>query len=104
MLRRVSIVAARRELGRLAEEVRRTGQPVVLTRRGRAVARIVPEAGTEPGRKRPHDAFAELRGTVRLHCDLDGLQRTIRALRTEFSRSLDRRGARLGARGVRSRA
>ncbi len=76
----------------------------MLTRRGRAVARIVPEAGTEPSRKRPHDAFAELRGTVRLHCDLAGLQCTIRALRTEFSRSLDRRGARLGARGVRSRA
>lgn len=104
MVRSVSIVAARRELGRLAEEVRRTGQPVVLTRRGRAVARIAPEPGTEPGRKRPRDAFAELRGTVRLHGDLDGVQSAIRALRMELSRSLDRRGARFGAGGARSRA
>jgi prevent-host-death family protein len=103
MAKSVSIVAARRELGRLAEEVRRTGQPVILTRRGRAVARIAPEPGTEPGRQRAQDAFAELRGTVRLHCDLDELQSTIRALRTELSRSLDRRAARFGARGARSR-
>jgi len=104
MAKSISIVAARRELGRLAEEVRRTGQPVTLTRRGRAVARIAPEPGIQPGQSRPRDAFAKLRGTIHLHCDLDELQSAIRALRTEFSRNLDRRAARLGAGKARPRA
>jgi len=103
MARTVSIVAARRELGRLADEVRRTGQPVILTRRGRAVARIAPEANIERGQTRPRDAFAELRGTVRLHCDFDELQSAIRALRREFGSNLDRRAATLNAGGARRR-
>jgi prevent-host-death family protein len=104
MPRRVSIVEARRELGRLADEVSRTGQPVVLTRRGRAIARIAP--APEPraaGRKRA-DAFGELRGTVRLACGIDELRRAIRALRSEAGRSLGRRAAGLSARPTRARA
>ena len=69
MPKKVSIVDARKELGRLAEDVRRTGQPVVLT----------------------SDAFAELRGTVRLNCDLGTLQADVRELRSRFTASLDRR-------------
>ncbi|GAB6876172.1 type II toxin-antitoxin system Phd/YefM family antitoxin [Thermaerobacter litoralis] len=34
MLKLMTVEEARRELGRLLEEVRRTGQPVVITRRG----------------------------------------------------------------------
>lgn len=104
MKQSVSIVAARRELGRLAEEVRRTGQPVLLTRRGRTVARIAPEPGIELKPRNPRDAFAELRGTVRLNCDLDELQSAIHDLRAEFARNLDRRAARLRGRRTRSRA
>lgn len=106
MAKAVSIVAARKELGRLADEVRRTGQPVTLTRRGRAVARIVPEPRAEVSQDGgERDAFAALRGTVRLNCDLDGLQTAIRELRTELAQNLDRRADRPGGRPrVRARA
>jgi prevent-host-death family protein len=104
MKKSVSIVAARRELGRLVEEVSRTGQPVVLTRRGQAVARIAPEPGVAPGRRKPPDAFAELRGTVRLNCDLDEIQSAVRQLRAEFTANLKDRSARLTGRKARTRA
>jgi hypothetical protein len=67
------------------------------------VARIAPETGSEPEQQRRRDPFADLRGTIRLHCDLDDLQSAIRALRTEFSRNLDRRAARVGGGGARRR-
>jgi len=89
MRKTVSIVDARRQLGQLAEEVRRTGRPVVLTRRGRPVARIAPEPA--PAANVREDAFAALRGTVRLHGSFDDLQQTVRSLRGEFARSLERR-------------
>ncbi|HXQ23328.1 MAG TPA: type II toxin-antitoxin system Phd/YefM family antitoxin [Candidatus Acidoferrales bacterium] len=104
MKKTVSIVAARRELGRLAQEVSRTGQAVILTRRGRAVARITPEPDTELRRRKRHDAFAELRGTVRLNCTLDELCSSVRQLRAEFAENLDRRAALLGRRKARGRA
>jgi prevent-host-death family protein len=103
MNRRVSIVEARRALGRLADEVRRTGRPVVLTRRGRAVARLAPVPGLAAGRRR-RDAFAELRGTVRLSGGVDELQAAIRALRAEAGRELERRAPTLAARRKRRRA
>lgn len=102
----VSIVAARRELGRLAEEVGRTGQPLILTRRGRAVARIVAEPGNEVRRPRGRgvDAFADLEGTVRLAGGLADLEASVRAVRSELRGSLERRAATpIGAR-VRGRA
>ena len=104
MKKSVSIVAARRELGRLAAEVSRTGQSVVLTRRGRAVARIAPGPGIEQSQQGPGDAFAELRGTVRLNCDLAELRSAIRELRAEARRSLGRRARALAGRGARGRA
>lgn len=95
MKKSVSIVEARRELGRLTEEVRRTRQPVVLTKRGRAVARITPEpmatAAVAPQRR---DGFAALRGTLRLNCSFDVLAQAVRELRDEFTRNLDRRAGR----------
>ena len=94
MKRRVSIVEARRDLGRLAEEVRRTGQAVVLTKRGRAVARLAPEATTSERRRRgAGDAFATLRGTVRMNCSFEVLQQAVRGLRSEFVQSLEHRAA-----------
>ena len=105
MRRTLSLVEARRELGRLAEEVRRTGQPIVLTKRGRAVACIVPEpAATRPARRAAADAFAALRGTVRMNCTFAALDRAVRALRSEFAESLERRAASSPRRGVRARA
>ena len=97
MKKSVSIVEARRDLGRLAEEVRRTGQPVVLTRRGRAVACIAPdrvaEAAAAPQRR---DGFAALRGTLRMNCSFDALVQAVRELRGEFTRNLERRARRGG--------
>lgn len=94
MKKRVSIVEARRDLGRLAEEVCRTGQAVVLTKRGRVVARLAPDAATSGrGRRGAGDAFAPLRGTVRMNCSFEVLQQAVRALRSEFTRSLERRDA-----------
>ena len=97
----ISIVAARQGLGRLAEEVRRTGQSVILTRRGRAVARLIPEPVPTENRR---DAFAALRGTVQLHGGVDALGSAIRALRVEFAGNLDRRAQPLGGRRGRHRA
>lgn len=94
MRRAVSIVEARRELGRLADEVRRTGRPIVLTRRGRPVASITPEPSARGLRDDGDNAFAALRGTVQLHCSFDELQRAVRRLRGEFSQSLERRARR----------
>ena len=93
MEKHVSIVAARRELGRLAAEVERTGRPIVLTRRGRPVARIGPEPSLSGAASRLRDQFAPLRGTIRLGGSLDALQHAIRELRSEFARSLERRAA-----------
>jgi prevent-host-death family protein len=94
MPKTVSIVEARRELGRLAEEVRRTRRPVILTNRGRAVARIAPEPSVSTAtRPRDPDPFAGLRGTVRMVGSFDALERAIRSLRREFARNLARRAA-----------
>lgn len=92
MPRTVSIVEARRELGRLAEEVRRTRRPVILTNRGRAVARLTPEPdpSVTMSRESP-DRFAGLRGTVRLVGPFDALARDVRSLRRAFARNLERR-------------
>ncbi len=77
---------ARRDLGRLAEEVRWTGQPVVLTRRGRAVARIAPKPVAEAAAAlQRRDGFAALRGTLRMKCSFDALVRAVHELRDEFT-------------------
>jgi prevent-host-death family protein len=93
MEKHVSIVDARRELGRLAAEVQRTGRPIVLTRRGRPVARIGPEPSPATASGRLRDQFATLRGTIRLTGSLDALQQTVRQLRSEFAQSLEGRAA-----------
>ena len=91
---RLSIVEARRRLGPLAEQVRRTGHAVVLTRRGRPVARLAPDV---PAPARPparhYDALGTLRGTVASGRFAD-LRRAVGALRREFARDLDRRAER----------
>jgi prevent-host-death family protein len=95
MAKSVSIVEARRDLGRLADEVCRTGQAVVLTRRGRPVARLAshPPSSAEPDRpKRP---LADLQGSVRLLCARDEILRAVRELRREFTASIEHRGSRL---------
>jgi prevent-host-death family protein len=88
----VSIVEARRELGRLADEVRRTGQSVALTRRGRVVARITPE-GARPARgvRDFGDALGPLKGSVRIMGGAKELEREIRTIRREFAEALDAR-------------
>ena len=89
-MKRVSIVAARKELGRLADEVRRTGQPVLLTRRGRPVARIAPEPAELPVGAR--DALGDLRGSVEMTTSFSDLRAELRDLRREGAKSLARRG------------
>ena len=93
MAKSVSIVDARRRLGKLADEVQRTGTPVVLTRRGEPVARIVADA--EPGsakRRRKYDALGPLRGTVTINCTDAELLEAIRELRQELADSLEGAG------------
>jgi prevent-host-death family protein len=104
MEKSVSIVDARRQLGRLTEEVRRTRQPVVLTRRGRAVARIIPEpAGAASGPGTARDAFAGLRNTVELNGDFAMLQGAVEELRHEFADGLQHRPPARSAVPVRKR-
>jgi prevent-host-death family protein len=95
MAKTISIVAARRDLGRLADEVRRSGQAIVLTRRGRPVARLVPQPASSAKPASQPRPFAGLRGSVKLLCTPDELLRTIRELRREVAASLQRRGSRL---------
>lgn len=90
MAKSVSIVEARRDLGRLADEVRRTGQAVMLTRRGRPIARLAPNSNVPPVPRQRADALATLRGTVELRCGPRALLRAIRELRHEFARSSER--------------
>jgi antitoxin (DNA-binding transcriptional repressor) of toxin-antitoxin stability system len=92
MTKSVSIVVARRSLGQLAEEVRRTGQSVALTRRGRVIARIAPHVGV-PSRERTElgDALGALRGSMRIVGKPEMLERDIRRLRREAADALGKR-------------
>jgi prevent-host-death family protein len=91
-MKRFSIVQARAELGKLADEVQRTGQSIVLTRRGRPVARIAPEPAGR-GRRAPLDALARVRGSVQMGGTFSDLRRAVRELRREGAQSLRQRGA-----------
>ena len=84
-MKSVSIVVARRELGRLANEVRRTARPVVLTRRGKPIARLVPAPEDEA-----RDGLAGLVGSIEMTCSRVDLERSIRELRSGWNDSLDR--------------
>jgi antitoxin (DNA-binding transcriptional repressor) of toxin-antitoxin stability system len=98
MSRSVSLVAARKDLGRIVEEVGRTGNPVSLTRRGKVVARIVPE---ERGGAR--DPLGALRGTAELRGTFGDLTREVRELRAETGAALERRASRRGRTGAKRR-
>jgi len=99
MLQSISLVAARKDLGRIVEEVGRTGNPVKLTRRGKVVARIVPE---ERGSAR--DPLGALRGTAELEGTFGDLTRELRGLREGAGAVLERRAARHGPRQAKRRA
>jgi antitoxin (DNA-binding transcriptional repressor) of toxin-antitoxin stability system len=88
--RSLSIVEARKVLGAVAEGVRRGGEPVVLTRRGRAVAKIVAATTTEEPR---FDALGALRGSLTIRATFSEMQESIRELRAAFSESIERRAA-----------
>lgn len=92
MAKSISIVAARRALGQLAEEVRRTGQSVALTRRGRVIARIAPHVAA-PSREMTEvgDALGALQGSMRIVGKPEALERDIRRLRREAADALGRR-------------
>src|SRR5262249_7970244 len=92
MRKAVSIVEARRELGRLAEEVRRTGQSVAITRRGRVIARIAPEPGRGgPRRGTRGEMFDARQASRKLIWGGKALDRDIRDLRREFAAALSAR-------------
>jgi antitoxin (DNA-binding transcriptional repressor) of toxin-antitoxin stability system len=86
MPRSLSLVAARKDLGRIVAEVSRTGDAVRLTRRGKVVARIVPE-----NRPRTGDALATLSGTAELVGSFADLTRSLRELRLEGRSTLEQR-------------
>ena len=89
MSRSISLVAARKELGRIVEEIGRTGRSVSLTRRGKIVARIVPEE-----REFRRDPLAKLRGSAELSGSFGDLTRELRTLRTEGGVALEQRASR----------
>jgi prevent-host-death family protein len=89
MPRSLSLVAARKDLGRIVEEVGRTGNAIRITRRGKVVARIVPEE-----RPRKADAITTLRGTVELIGSFAELTRNLRELRVEGGVALEQRASR----------
>lgn len=89
MSRSISLVSARKDLGRIVEEIGRTGTAVNLTRRGKIVARIVPE---ERGSTR--DPLQALRGTAELSGSFSDLTREIRQLREEGGAALEKRASR----------
>jgi prevent-host-death family protein len=89
MSRNISLVAARKDLGRIVEEVERTGTPVSLTRRGKIVARIVPE-----DRRNARDPLASLRGSAELVGSFTELTRDLQAVRAEGRKALEQRIAR----------
>lgn len=95
MAKSVSIVEARRDLGRLADEVCRTGQAVVLTRRGRPVAQLASHSPSSAEADRPKRPLADLQGSVRLLCAPDEILRAVRELRREFAASIKQRSSRL---------
>jgi len=102
MKKSVSIVEARRSLGRLADQVRRTRQGVSLTRRGRTVAQIVPEARSAPHNgEKVYDALGPLRGTLVLRGTFQDLSGAIRGLRRESANALDLRARRWSLSGKR---
>jgi antitoxin (DNA-binding transcriptional repressor) of toxin-antitoxin stability system len=47
------------------EQVKRTRQPVTITKRGKAIAKLVPADEPEP---RP--LFGMLKGSLAIHCDI----------------------------------
>lgn len=55
---------AKNTLGSLLDRVER-GEEVVITRRGKPVARLVPETGNEERRKRALEAVAGIRALAR---------------------------------------
>ncbi len=55
---------AKNTLGSLLDRVER-GEEVVITRRGKPVARLVPETGNEERRKRALEAVEEIRALAR---------------------------------------
>jgi antitoxin (DNA-binding transcriptional repressor) of toxin-antitoxin stability system len=98
MSRSISLVAARKDLGRIVEEIGRTRTPVNLTRRGKVVARIVPEE-----RARTRDPLAALRGSAQLVGSFGELTRELEALRQEGGVALERRARREGRPRTRQR-
>jgi|SRR3954469_21592476 antitoxin (DNA-binding transcriptional repressor) of toxin-antitoxin stability system len=99
MARNISLVAARKELGRIVQEIGRTGNGVNLTRRGKIVARIVPE---ERGNR--VDALTALRGSAELTGSFAELTRELRTLRKEGGLALEQRTAGHSRRRAKRRA
>jgi len=53
---------------KLMDEVRATRRPIVITKRGKAVAKLVPVEEAEPR----HEIFGRMKGTVTIHGDIVG--------------------------------
>lgn len=93
MARVLSIVQARRMLGAVAEDVRRGGEPVVLTRRGHPIAKIVAATTRGDG---GFDALGALRGSVTLNGTFAEVQEEVRELRAAFADAMQGRVAQAG--------
>ncbi len=77
-MKEVAVYEAKTRLSELLAEVESSGEPVTITRRGQAVARLVPAVGARRGavarRQQTADTLAKLRaGRIRLDGSLKDL-------------------------------
>jgi prevent-host-death family protein len=59
-MKAIGLFEAKTNLSKIAEAVRRTGQPVTLTRRGEPYVDLVPHVPRAPGRRSNREVFEDL--------------------------------------------
>jgi prevent-host-death family protein len=65
---------------RIMDEVKATGQPIVVTKRGEPVIKVVPITNGKGKRKKKDDFFGRLKGVIEIVGDPDDLIKPVFAL------------------------
>jgi len=65
---------------RIMDEVKATGQPIVVTKRGEPVIKVVPVTNGKDKRKKKDDFFGRLKGVIEIVGDPDDLIKPVFAL------------------------
>jgi prevent-host-death family protein len=77
---------------RILDEVERTGEPVTITKRGRAVAEVKPMANEKPAGDRPRLEFGFMKGSVTFQGDDDDSPALDSDWEEQWERKWDDRG------------